>query len=84
MASDDVVNPSPELRPIARVASAKGILASPSRPSFCRTCPACGKWFALKLLQSRQHPVVGRVTTYRCKTCGHEVEYAQNRPADTI
>ncbi len=84
MASDDVVKPAPQLRPTTRGACASGILAAPLQAGFQRTCPACGKRFALKFQQSRPHPVVGRVTIYRCRACGHEVEYAQDRPAGTV
>lgn len=84
MASDDVVEPAPESRPMTHGAYTSSILASPLQPSFYRACPACGKRFALKFHQARAHAVVGEVKAYRCQACGREVEYAQDRPAGTV
>lgn len=60
------------------------ILASPLRPEFSRTCPACQKRYALELKATREDAVVKKVSTYHCKACGHEVEYAHQHPPDAV
>ena len=60
------------------------ILASPLGPGFLATCPACKKRLSLELLNSRQHPVLKQVETYRCKRCGHEVEFAKELPSQAV
>jgi hypothetical protein len=45
-----------------------------------RTCPKCRKWFALRLVESVHHKVMGEVRTYRCKRCGHEVTLTDGPP----
>jgi DNA-directed RNA polymerase subunit M/transcription elongation factor TFIIS len=60
------------------------ILASPLGPGFSRTCPACHERFALELQQKCDHPIANQVATYRCKACGHEVEFAKEHPPNAV
>ncbi len=60
------------------------VVESPLGPGFFATCPACKKPFALEYLKSRDHPIVKQVKTYRCRWCGHEVEFAKERPPQAI
>lgn len=84
MESTAIVEPRSKCLPMTYSGYASGILAWPLQPSFCRICPACGKWFALRFQQARPHPVVEQIAAYRCRACGHAVEYAQGRPSGTL
>lgn len=61
-----------------------GVLPSPLGPGILRICPACRKRFALRLKSKRADKVFAEVATYRCKACGHEVEFAKQPPANTL
>lgn len=63
---------------------ANKILASPLGPGLWRVCPACHKRFALRLQRKGDRQIVKQVTTYRCKACGHEVEFAKQHPPNAI
>lgn len=69
---------------MGRPLDANKILQSPLGPGFSRTCPSCFKRFALELEATRDHPIVKQVEKYRCKACGHEVEFAKQQPPNAI
>jgi len=57
-----------------------GILAKPARPGILRICPKCGTWFALRKQAAPSSHAPVRVTTFRCRKCQCDVEFAA-RPA---
>jgi hypothetical protein len=56
------------------------VLKKPPKPGFLRSCPKCGKWFALKLTQTLPDPMYGSLSSFLCKFCGKETTFAENRP----
>ena len=56
----------------------------PPKPGLLRSCPACGKWFALKPTQTQQHPTYGSLLSFRCKFCGKETTFAQKLPPRAV
>lgn len=61
-----------------------GILAEPMQSGLEGICPKCLKWNALKLLRSSQSELQGELSTYRCKHCQAEIEFAESHPPDAI
>ena len=74
------VNPLLRLPAVRDNAAMQSILKKPPGPGFLRSCPACGKWFALKPTQTQQHPTYGNLRSFRCKFCGNETTFAQKLP----
>jgi hypothetical protein len=60
------------------------ILPAPPDPPTFRTCPACSAWFALRLVHSEQHDLMGRIEVYRCRKCGEEFEFAEHHPPGAV
>lgn len=38
----------------------------------------------MKLEQSEPHKIVGKLDHYRCKHCGHQIQYGTSHPPGTI
>lgn len=60
------------------------ILAEPPRLGTCRVCDRCRAWFALVKIAEREDAVTGSVTTYRCRKCGAETQFAERHPPGAV
>jgi len=60
------------------------ILPRPWFPDLFRSCPACGRFFALRQVSQRKDEIAVVVVTFRCKRCGKEVSAAVTRPPHCV
>jgi len=60
------------------------VLPQPLQVGIFHTCPRCSKWFALRRASVRHDKLVGQVSTYRCRRCQAEVEFASHLPSRAI
>jgi hypothetical protein len=61
-----------------------GILAEPMQPGDNMICPRCLKWHALEFRRSRPSELQGEISTYRCRKCGAEIEFAACHPPHAL
>ncbi|MCD0460359.1 hypothetical protein [Roseiconus lacunae] len=65
-------------------ADVDSILAEPMQPGDNLICPKCLKWHALEFLRSRPSELQGEISTYRCRECKSEIEFAACHPPNAI
>ena len=61
-----------------------GILAEPLQPGFSRICPHCLRWYALKFVRERPDEVAEKISTWRCRFCSEETEFARSHPRGAV
>jgi len=60
------------------------VLPRPMQVGVLHICPRCLKWFAVRRVATRQDTRVGKVSTYRCRHCQAEIEFASHFPSRAV
>jgi len=64
--------------------ASSGILPQPMQSGSMWNCPECRKWFALQLQSVRTDERDIVISTYRCRRCGFEIEFADSHPKGVV
>ena len=61
-----------------------GFLNEPLQPGDLRDCPSSRALFALEFVSKCDDKEQGVLSTFACKKCGQQFEFAEHHPPDAV